>query len=219
MPTNQPITSLELRNYILQPGARSAFHQYFNEHFVEAMAELGGHTLGQYAVAGQPDNFCWLRGFANWEVRSAFLPAFYTQGACWKTFGPAANALIQDSDNVHLLQPVQPVGEEDFRSLTGTVMVDFYLAQPGRLHPLLEAALATSAWPTPATGRRQTLWVSESRPNNFPRLPAFQDPDLLVALTPVEQEASDVVSPLGNPALRTLPQLLREHRRWTLHSL
>ena len=137
MMRDQPIGSLELRNYALRSGCRATFQQYFATHFVAPMAALGGYTLGQFAVQDQDDNFCWLRGFVDVAARSAFLPAFYQQSSTWKEFGPGANALMLDSDNVHWLKPLQPTTAGDLVLPAGLV-VDFYEARPGQLMALAD---------------------------------------------------------------------------------
>ena len=200
MTSRQPLRSLELRNYALQAGSRQAFHRYFATHFVAPMEALGGYTLGQFALQGQDDNFCWLRGFEDVATRSAFLPAFYEQSSTWKVFGPGANAMMVDSDNVHWLQPLQPTTAEDLL-LPGGAVIDFYEVRPGHL-----MRLADQLRTAPATGQPTTWWVSETANNDFPRLPVFQHAHLLVAIGAVATEP-----PRGQAGnLRALPDALPE---------
>lgn len=207
MMLNQPIGSLELRNYALRPGSRAAFQHYFATYFVAPMAALGGYTLGQFAVQDQDDNFCWLRGFENVAARSAFLPAFYQQSSTWKAFGPGANALMLDSDNVHWLKPLRSTLASDLVLPVGLV-VDFYEARPGRL-----MALADQLRTAPATDQSTSWWVSETQENDFPRLPVFQNEQLVVAISALP------TGPQGQALPGPLPEAAAGHHRLVLHDL
>ena len=84
------MNTIELRNYLLKPGTRDKFIQYFKDHFIESQNALGAYTLGLFNIKGEDDRFFWIRGFDSMQERSRFLPAFYG-GEVWKEFGPAAN--------------------------------------------------------------------------------------------------------------------------------
>jgi hypothetical protein len=101
--SNQSIKVLELRNYLLRPNMANEFSNYFNNHFVKPMTELGGYTLGQFKINGINDRFIWMRGFADMGIRVKFLNDFYVNSLVWKEFGPGANDMMINSDNVHLL--------------------------------------------------------------------------------------------------------------------
>lgn len=213
MHPDQPIRSLELRNYTLRPGTRQAFQHYFATHFVAPMEALGGYTLGQFAVQGQDDNFCWLRGFEDVAARSAFLPAFYQQSSAWKTFGPGANALMLDFDNVHWLKPLRPTTARDLL-LPGGATVDFYEARPGEL-----VNLAHQLRGAPATKPETTWWVSEATKNDFPRLPVFQHEHQLVAISAASTEAARGDSGTLPVLAGVLPELATGHQRLVLRAL
>src|SRR5205809_8113737 len=100
--SNQTIKVLELRNYLLKPNMADEFSSYFNNHFVKPMTELGGYTLGQFKINGIDDRFVWMRGFTDMNTRIKFLNDFYVDSPVWKEFGPGANAMMINSDNVYL---------------------------------------------------------------------------------------------------------------------
>jgi len=175
------VNVLELRNYLLKPGTLPAFHRYFNTHFVEPMAVLGGHTLGQFSTEDTADRFVWLRGFANMDQRMQFLNDFYCDSDTWKNFGPGANNMMINSDNVYLLRPLFP--GKILPAITGKYMViDFYTCNSTREQVV---DLFNEAWmPLLASNNiYPSLWISEMEENKFPRLPVFQDKNLLVSFT------------------------------------
>ncbi|RKH12346.1 NIPSNAP family protein [Corallococcus praedator] len=98
---------LELRQYTLHPGQRDVLITLFDQEFVEAQEAVGMHIVGQFRDEDRPDRFVWMRGFPDMASRSAALGAFYG-GPVWKAHRGAANATMQDSDNVLLLRPVRP---------------------------------------------------------------------------------------------------------------
>jgi hypothetical protein len=107
--------------------------------------------------------------------------------------------MILEHHDVHLLRPLGSVAAltgglslEDrageppgaVRPDAGIVAVDFYRARPGaleRVTGLVEQRLA----PARVSRGRQVLghFVAELAPNDYPRLPVTQDPDLLVVVT------------------------------------
>lgn len=165
------IKVLELRNYLLKPGQRDRFNAYFTEHFVDSQKVMGGHVLGKFAVKGENDKFFWIRGFENMQTRSAFLPALYG-GPIWKEFGPDANAMMIDSDDVYLLKPLD---DSQSSVAANTVRLDYYFAKDETPSGLIDVFTREHL-------KNTTLWVSELSENDFPSLPAFQYENLLVAI-------------------------------------
>lgn len=96
---------LELRQYTLHPGQRDVLISLFERAFIESQEATGMHLVGQFRDEDQPDRFVWLRGFHDMASRREALSAFYG-GPTWKEHRNAANATMQDSDNVLLLRPV-----------------------------------------------------------------------------------------------------------------
>jgi len=193
----EQIGVLELRNYVLRPGRREDFTRLFEEDLVQPQKALLGYPLGQYRVKDNDDNFCWFRGFANMQTRSAFLPSFY-HGSIWTQYRAAANAMIINNDNVHLLKPI--VLEHD--SLVPAKGIDRALLYPGnkiavvdfytsntKLDQLLKTFSRSYLAILDECGiHSYSLWISELEVNDFPQLPVFQDKNLLVAITFYENE-------------------------------
>lgn len=195
---NQTIKVLELRNYLLKQNMADTFSGYFNTHFVKPMTELDGYTLGQFKMNGVNDRFVWLRGFTDMSARVKFLNAFYINSPAWKEFGPGANDMMINSDNVYLLRPLNnnKSSKEQSKGINsnlletdkGVMIVDFYICN-STLDKVIN--LFNSAYvPFLKTLdiHNITLWASEMSENDFPRLPVFQDKNLLLTITTYEHE-------------------------------
>ncbi len=183
---------IELRNYVIKHGLRDTFIHYFEENFIKPQEALQGFLLGQYRVKGAEDNFCWIRGFKDMGERSKFLPAFY-YGPVWKQHKQVANAMLANNDNVYLLKPLLlrndslevATSMDPFRLMptNGIAVVDFYIANT-KLDQLLRLfAKEYLPWLKENGISDFTLWTSVLEENDFPRLPVFQDKNLLVTIT------------------------------------
>lgn len=187
-----PIGVLELRNYVIKKGMRDSFISYFEENLVQPQNDLKGYVLGQYRVKSAPDNFCWLRGFSSMRARSTFLPAFY-YGPVWKQHRNTANSMLANNDNVYLLHPLvlkkdslDEVTSIDHSLLIpheGIAVIEFYISNT-RLPELLQvfAKEYLPVWKDCAIDQ-YTLWTCVLEENDFPRLPVFQDKNLLLSIT------------------------------------
>ena len=107
MPTTDPHAIVELRQYTLHPQQREVLIDLFDREFVETQEAQGMRVLGQFRDLDRPDQFVWLRGFADMPARHRALEGFYG-GPVWAAHRHAANATMIDSDNVHLLRPAWP---------------------------------------------------------------------------------------------------------------
>jgi len=189
---------IELRNYRLAPGKTRDFVRYFEEHFLRSQRDEGMHPLGQFEVVGEPDRFVWIRGFADMPARLRGLTGFYG-GAFWQARRDAANAMILEHHDVHLLRPLAPVHAltegvtlEDraaeppgaVPSYTGLITVDFYHAEIPTL-PALVTRFERSGLPALVNEGHRVLghFIAELGPNDYPRLPVTQDPTLLAVLS------------------------------------
>ena len=183
---NPQLKVIELRNYLLKPGTRQKFTDYFDSHFIEPQQVLGGYVLGQFRIKGEDDKFFWIRGFEDMQTRLRCLRTFYEEGQVWKEFGPGANDMILDSDNVYLLRPLsESFSCDEFANLKGIVVVEFYLANPNQLDQLTDLIQAEYA----ALQSKPTLLISEMTTNDFPRLPVIQDRNLLVSIGTYSDES------------------------------
>ena len=184
---NQPIRTLELRNYVTKTGQRDEFIAYFEENFIDSQNALGGFVLGQFKVKGSDDNFFWIRGYRDMAERSKYLPAFY-QGNYWKDRRDAANRMLVNNDNVYLLKPLPLPGKDivvnsnEFGKGEGLVSIEYYLANT-RLDELINFFKEKYISFLENNGIRSTFWISELQQNDFPALPVFQDKNLLVTIS------------------------------------
>jgi len=190
---DQNIHVLELRNYLLKPGTRKEFSRYFKTNFVTPMDVLGGYTLGQFKIKGLSDRFVWLRGFNDMGSRIKFLNDFYINSPTWKKYGPRANDMMINSDNVYLLRPLNNennngINSNLIKTAKKITIIDFYICS-GTLDKVIHLFnSAVTPFLKTLDIDDSTLWVSEMSENDFPRLPVFQDKNLLVAITNYKDE-------------------------------
>ncbi len=223
---NQTIKVLELRNYILKPGKRDDFINYFEKHFITSQNILGGYVLGQFRIKGVENRFVWLRGFDDMAARSTYLPEFYRKSLVWKKFKAGANALIDDNDHVYLLKPLNDSGNpteeskginaNDFAKHKGIVVIDYYTANDGKLDELIN--LYKRHFPK---ANNTSLWVTELTPNDFPSLPVIQDKNLLVSITfykdEEEYESKLKVTESNKDLQNQLEKLLKNKETMTIY--
>lgn len=190
MTGNKEIKVIELRNYLIKPGLRDQFIAYFKEHFIGSQVVLEGYPLGEFTIKGKQDRFFWIRGFSDMDTRSKFLPAFYG-GGVWKQYGPAANEMMLEWHHVHLLKPLKHmVSSNEFERTNTFLTVDYYPAKDGQLDKLIDIFQTEYIPFLKASGiENVSLWITEPRENDFPRLPVIQNKSMLVALTYFKDEA------------------------------
>lgn len=230
MDADQNIGVIELRNYLLKPNTYGKFQTLFNNQFVEPMNELGGYTVGQFRLEGEPDRFVWMRAFQDMKTRVDFLNAFYLNSAVWKKYRNEANGMMINSDNVYLLRPLAENGNlnetttvrrGDLMKHGGMTVVDFYICN-GRLEPAIDLFKKEYLPHLKALGVSPTLWVSEMAENDFPRLPVFQDKNLLVTMTSFsdEHEYNTKIKQIDSPGAELqnkILELVTVHNRLVLH--
>jgi hypothetical protein len=192
------VNVLELRNYLLRPGMRREFSNYFAKYLIQPQIDKGGYVLGQYELKAAADNFLWLRGFRSMQSRSRFLPEFYG-GAVWKRHREQANQMMLNSDNVYLLRPLiwdgytlvegKGIEAESLKNNQGITVIDYYIANT-KLEKLISFFSQHYIPLSRKAGiEKSTIWVSELTENDFPALPVFQDKNLLVIITFYKEEA------------------------------
>jgi hypothetical protein len=195
---------IELRQYTLRPGRRDDLIRLFEERLGEPQEDAGMAVLGQFRDLDEPDRFVWLRGFPNMPRRTESLHAFY-DGPVWREHRDAANATIEDSDDVLLLRPVGTafaLEEARLRSAdagaAGRGFVAIVIAHAAS--PVGEAAFGTQlAAIRPAVraagGALLAGLVSEYAANGFPRLPVREGEHVAVWIAACADEKTlDVVA-------------------------
>ena len=190
-PTPGPV--VELRQYKIVHGRRDAFVTLFERAFVETQDAVGMPLIGQFRDLNDPDRFVWMRSFRNMPDRARALTDFYT-GPVWLAYRAIANPMLDDNDNVLLLRPAR--GDSGLaaparRPLQGgnpppasTVVVNILYLWKDPGEGFTTFFLNTIA-PFLRAGGLQVLgaYVTETTPNNFPRLPVRQSEKVFVWFT------------------------------------
>jgi hypothetical protein len=226
--TDHSIRVLELRNYLLKPGMTNSFIHYFNQHFVKPMYALGGYALVQATIESVPDRFVWMRGFDSMDTRLKFLEDFYLNSPEWKTYGPGANDMMINSDNVYLLRPLNydKSNDEKIRSLNSSllklkkevVVIDFYICN-STLHKVIDLFKNSYLPFLQSRGIHDiTSWVSEMEENKFPKLPVFQDKNLLLTISHYKDinEYYAQLQSLTPELKRSIDELVTTQHSWVL---
>jgi hypothetical protein len=172
---------VELRQYTLHPGRREPFIALFDGTFADPLDATGMTVIGQFRDLDRPDRFVWMRGFQDMASRATELAAFYDSDL-WHAHRNEANASIDDSDNVLLLEATSPAlrfkevpprpTAEDPAARIGLVVVTLYYTKadgPSAFATLFERSLRRRA--EAAGARTLAAYFTSTQENNFPRLP------------------------------------------------
>ncbi|GLV55562.1 NIPSNAP family containing protein [Dictyobacter sp. S3.2.2.5] len=192
---------VELRRYTLKPGRRDELIALFEEHFIEGQEKYGMRIIGLFRDLNRPDQFVWLRGFADMESRRRALEGFY-YGPIWQAHRAAANDTMIDSDNVLLFRPAHPASSFhvdpssrpalDAPETTGGFMLatlyafaapvasEFVTLFTQEMAPVLQAAGAH------ILGQ----FITESSENTFPALPVREGEYFFIWLASFADEAA-----------------------------
>ncbi len=195
---------LEIRNYLLQPHMREHFIDYFEANFITTQEAVNMHVLGQFRLIDEPDHFVWMRGYSDMQTRGDSLHAFY-DGPVWKKHRTTTNGMIIDSDNVHLLRPLDSNFDLTCGHTSATVAaaltdssilldadmiaVEFYQAASGQHQALIDQFQAHVVPAYHAAGiQLRGCFVADMGKNTFPRHPAIQNEHELVVITAYTSE-------------------------------
>ena len=170
---------VELRQYTVRPGRREDLIELFDGTFADPLDATGMTIIGQFRDLDRPDRFVWIRGFPTMEARPRQLAAFYDSDL-WHARRGDANALIDDSDNVLLLEAASPA--LSFRDIpprtthgadasAGLVVVTLYYTQRNGL-PQFGSYFEQTLRPRAERAGARTLavYATSMQANNFPRL-------------------------------------------------
>ncbi len=182
---------VELRKYRIKPRRRDELIELFEEQFIESQETCGMAPLGHFRDVDDADAFIWLRGFPSYESRAAALTAFYIDSKAWQTHRDAANDTMIDSDDVLLLRPARPHSGFDLRGMRrppigardedrGAVWLSVMLLRAPASNIMIERF--ESVLPS-LTQRSRSIsyFVTEPRPNNFPKLAVREGEHAFVA--------------------------------------
>jgi hypothetical protein len=174
-------TVLELRQYALHPGRREAFIELFDSTFADPLDATGMTVIGQFRDLDRPDQFVWMRGFQDMPSRAKELAAFYNSDL-WHAHRNEANASIDGSDNVLLLEPASPKfrlenipprpAATGATARVGFLVITLYYTTSDN-PSAFAASFDHSLRPRAEAAGARTLgeYVTSTQKNNFPRLP------------------------------------------------
>jgi hypothetical protein len=197
---------IELRQYTLKSGQRDALIELFDRHFIESQEAAGMTVIGQFRDRERSDRFVWMRGFQDMASRHRALEQFY-DGPVWMAHRNAANETMLDSDNVLLLRPARPdLSFSIGRDHPGTphTPTDILIGLSVLNKPVDEALVAGFDRDIVPRLRAQGVnvqgvFVTESAPNTFTRLPVREGEHVFVwvatvARTPVSPEQLEEIT-------------------------
>ncbi|HKE16031.1 MAG TPA: NIPSNAP family protein [Kofleriaceae bacterium] len=202
---SEPTDSIfELRRYTTHPGRRDDLIALFEDQLIEGQEEGGMRLIGQFRDAGDPEQFVWMRDFADMESRRAALQSFYG-GPIWARHRDAANATMIDSSNVLLLRPARPGSglrvDPARRPARAAAEVDGgvvlaairWLEAPAGAADV-ERLEADVMGPIGAAGAvHLASYVTESSANTFPRLPVREGEHVSLVLASAAAPAAQAV--------------------------
>lgn len=189
---------IELRRYTIRDGQRENFARYFESWFPETFQQLGAIAFGEGLERDNATWFTWLRGFRDMDARATVNANFY-YGPVWKEHRSTLNGLMTDSDNVLLLQPLNPDRAlrvlpavdvvEERNGAQGIVVMQLFPFREGAVEAFAKQAEEIFSRYRSAGVREAGVLVTLDAPNNFPQLPVRTDGPWLAWIGIVEDDA------------------------------
>lgn len=218
-PASCPI--VELRQYSLKPGRRDELIALFERHFLEGQEQYGMKILGQFRRRSHPDQFVWLRGFADMQARRQALQGFYG-GPIWQEYRNAANATMLASDNVLLLKPARATSglhgasasrpamgaQEEAGGIVIATVYGFEEPVESRFIECFETQIAPVLGEAGAT--LLGWYVTEPAENTFPQLPVREGEHVFVSFASFADEETYATYQRALSAVTSLTPALRE---------
>jgi hypothetical protein len=138
---------------------------------------LGIRVIGQFRDVDRRNHFVWLRGFGDHDGRGRALASFYG-GPVWRRHGPAANATMIDSDDVHQLSAIaepdaqlriRPATDRDADGNRGSILIVVSHRRYDDHDKLIRGLLIPTV--EEAGVRTLGLYATDAAENSFPALP------------------------------------------------
>jgi hypothetical protein len=231
---------IELRRYTIKQGKREDFVRRFESFFPEAIQQTGAIVAGEFLERANRSMFTWIRAFHDLDDRARLNAALY-YGPVWKEHRSRMNEILEDSDHVLLLHPLDrqrslailPAVDPAKETLgsQGIVVTQIFPLKIHGLKRFAEQAGASFAGYRAAGAREAGAPATLDVPNNVPPLPIRTDGEYLVwfgvlkdneaverRLVPLAAEAAKSLMSTG--LLRGAPELVildpapRSRMRW-----
>lgn len=188
---------VELRQYTLRPGKRDALIDVFEREFVDAQERAGIEVVGQFRDVDNSERFVWLRGFPDMPSRPNMLESFYSCPE-WKSNREMVNEILVDYDNVLLLRnawegsgfPTRARVQNE-GSATTLVTASIHDLNRGAHDEFVSFFKTNVRSLLTGTGASSLAsLVTETAPNNYPRLPVREGESVFVSFHSFENHAS-----------------------------
>jgi hypothetical protein len=181
-PPARPCSVIELRRYRLHPGRRDELVALFERELIAPQEALGMRVIGPFTDVDRPDDFVWLRGFADMASRDRGLRGFYF-GPVWAEHRAAANATMVDSDDVLLLRPVWTASACDGAGAEVVLATTWLLPEQPAAAMVAAVRRDAASGVRAAGGHPLALMTTEPGANSFPELPVREGEHAVVLLT------------------------------------
>ncbi len=210
---------VELRRYLTRPATRDSLIALFEREFVESQEACGMVPIGHFRNLDEPESFVWIRGFPNVETRAAALECFYIHSPHWLEHRDAANATLLDNDNVLLLRNARANSGFDLQGLerpapgassepASFVAASIFMLDRAADETFIEAFELELLPLLSSHGERIAYFVTEGRPNDFPRLPVREGEFAFVVVSVCDtHDALDAIARTWHEA--RLPELVQ----------
>lgn len=177
---------IELRQYALRVGMRDTLISLFDQALTRGQERAGMTVFGQFRDLDNPNAFVWIRGFTDLDDRARALTEFY-DGPVWAEHREAANATMLDATNVLLLEPAEDGSSFKVALASSSPaegFVEVTILHLNRSTSRVEALAFFRGVVAPrliqAGGSVLGYFFTETRPNNFRRLPIREGANALV---------------------------------------
>lgn len=211
---------VELRRYVMRPGRRDDLISLFEREFIETQEACGMVPVGHFRDLDDPDSFVWFREFPEYATRGAALEAFYLKSPVWAENRDAANATLIDSDNVLLLRNAREGSGFNLNGLTrpdgaktsagsSFVAATIFMGDESVAEDSISSFESAALPQLKRVAERIAYFVTEERPNTFPRLPVRQERAFVALGTCATENAiaewAHILEARGGETLRLAP--------------
>ena len=188
------LSVIELRQYQhFHPGKRDVLVNLFDTEFIESQEAVGMKVLGQFRDLDRPDRFVWIRGFKDMSSRAAGLSAFAARSGKrivmspiqrWSTATMCCCCVPRVRGPASCLTVASGPREVHMKYTEGLIVatIDYFSAP---VEPAFIEFFENTVRPhLDAAGVRVLAsFITETLPNNFPRLPIREADHVFVSFS------------------------------------